>query len=64
MLFNNKEKTTSQLLEKVIMLSYWWLKAKCVNFPLGYDMRWKSPFVSLNISWFFTFCCFRWLWLL
>jgi len=50
MLFKNKEKSIPQLLDKVNMLSFIWLKTNYGNFILGYHSWWLCPFVCLDID--------------
>jgi len=49
-LFANKANTMVQLLEKVKMYSFRWLKVKNVCFPFGYHLWWQHPLVCLGIG--------------
>ncbi|RHN73183.1 putative transcription regulator mTERF family [Medicago truncatula] len=49
-LFTNKTITTVQLVEKMKMYSFRWLKAKNVCFPFGYHMWWQNPLACLGIG--------------
>lgn len=46
MVFNHKEKSMPQLLDKVKYLSLWWLKHKAGNVSLEFDGWWQRPFVA------------------
>jgi len=48
-IFNNSESFIPQLREKVKHYSYWWMKAKNVNFLFGYHCWHSSPFTCLGI---------------
>jgi len=49
-LFKNMESTAHQLLEKVKLHSFWWLKAYNATFGVSFHMWWSSPFVCLGIG--------------
>jgi hypothetical protein len=49
-LFNNVQKSTFDLLEKVKLHSLWWLKARNVNFVLGSQRWWSDPLLCLGLD--------------
>lgn len=53
--FRFKERSIMHLLDKVKLISFWWPKAKYVNFSFGYHMEWVNLLTCLGICW-----CRRW----
>jgi len=49
MIFNGKECLTTQVVDKIKLLSYQWLKAKIVDCPFNYHGWWLSPLAMLGI---------------
>jgi len=49
-LFNQKECSLVQLLDKVKYYSYWWLKANKAVFVFGEPLWWSSPLSCLGIG--------------
>lgn len=49
-LFKNTENSIPQLLDKVKLYSFWWMKVENVNFVLGYHSWWSCPFTCLSID--------------
>jgi hypothetical protein len=49
-LFQQKENTTFQLLEKVKSRSLWWLQAKKVCLAFGTHVWWSNPLLCLGIG--------------
>ena len=50
-LFNMKESSMPQLLDKVKYYSLWWLKANKAIFVFGDQLWWSSPLSCLGIGW-------------
>ncbi|GAU48175.1 hypothetical protein TSUD_369390 [Trifolium subterraneum] len=48
-LFRNSEQTLPQLLDKVKLYSYWWLKTTNINLVSNYHSWWTSPFTCLGM---------------
>jgi len=48
-IFNGKECSILQLVDKTKSLSFLWLKAKFVSFPFNYHSWWLGPFTMLGI---------------
>jgi len=38
----------TQLLDKIKLLTYWWLKAKFVTFPFDFHSWWLYPIMCLG----------------
>lgn len=49
-LFNGKECSTFQIVDKIKSLSFLWLKAKTANLSFNYHIWWLSPFSMLGIG--------------
>jgi hypothetical protein len=49
-LFRNSECTLDQLLEKVKIFSYHWMKTLNISLVTNYHSWWSSPFICLNIA--------------
>jgi len=47
--FNQKKATLDQLLDKIKLQSYWWLKANRPNFVFSYHFWWLNPLPCLGI---------------
>jgi len=47
--FHQKEVPLHQLLDKIKLQSYWWLKANRPNFAFSYDLWWLNPLPCLGI---------------
>jgi len=50
MLFNDKECSTSQIVDKIKLLIFMWLKAKFATLSFNYHAWWLSPFTMLGIG--------------
>ena len=48
-LFKNKKNSAHQLLDKVKLHSYWWMKAYDTYIGLNFNMWWSNPFVCICI---------------
>jgi len=49
-LFNSKENSPIRLLKNVKILSFWWFKAKFVNFFYGFHNWCQTPFLCVGIG--------------
>ena len=49
-LFNDKVCSIIQVVEKIKILAYSWLKVKFVSLPFNYHGWWLSPFAILDIG--------------
>jgi len=49
-LLKNKENNIHQLLVKVMLRSFWWMKATHVNFSLSFHIWLSNPFACLCID--------------
>ena len=49
-LFNDKQSTVTQVVDKIKSLTFRWLKAKYVTLPFNYHGWWLSPFTMLGIG--------------
>jgi len=49
-LFQNKENTPNQILENVKLLSFWWFKAKYVNFYYSFHNCCQNPLLCAGIG--------------
>jgi len=49
-LFKNKENSAHQLLDKVKLHSYWWVKAYNADISLNFHMWWSNQFVFIGIG--------------
>jgi len=49
-LFNDKECSTSHIVDKIKSLTFMWLKAKFITLPFNYHAWWLSPFTMLGIG--------------
>jgi len=49
-LFNDKQGTVTQVVDRIKSLTFRWLKAKYVTLPFNYHGRWLSPFTMLGIG--------------
>jgi hypothetical protein len=47
--FNNKALAPAQLTDKVIMISFQWLKANLINFVFNYHDWWRSPLSCMSL---------------
>jgi hypothetical protein len=47
--FNNKALAPAQLTDKVIMISFQWLKANLINFVFSYHDWWRSPLSCIGL---------------
>jgi len=47
-LFNNKVKSIVHMMDKVKVLSFWWMRAKSTSFSFGYRIWWHQFFVYLS----------------
>ena len=47
--FRQQEDSLQTLLDKIKLQSYWWLKAKRINFASTYHMWWLNPLACLGI---------------
>ena len=57
-IFNGKECSTYQIVDKIKSLSFLWLKAKLANHSFNYHVWWLSPFTmltSVNVTSFSVF---------
>jgi len=50
MISKNTKSTAHQLIDKIKLLSFWWLKAKYVSFVCCYHNWWLSPLICLGIA--------------
>jgi len=48
--FNEKQCSIQQVVDKIKSLTYMWLKGKLVNLSLNYHGWWSSPFTVLGIG--------------
>ena len=48
--FENRDYTVYQLVEKVKLHSFWWMKATNISIRHNFHMWWSSPFVCLGIG--------------
>lgn len=55
-IFNQKEEQLQQLLDKIKLLSFWWLKTKYFNFPFDYHIRWLNPLLCRSFALCFSLC--------
>jgi hypothetical protein len=56
LLFRNSAKSLIQLLDKVKLYSFWWLKAKNINLLVNLHSWWSSPLFCLISTNFVTYC--------
>jgi hypothetical protein len=49
-IFNAKESSIMQVVDKIKSLTYRWLKEKLVTLPFNYHGRWLRPFTVLGIG--------------
>jgi len=49
-LFKNKENFIHQLLDKVKLHSYWWVKTYNADIDLNFHMQWSNSFVCMGTS--------------
>jgi len=47
--FNQKKATLDQLLNKIRLQSYWWIKANRPSFVFSYHFLWLNPLPCLGI---------------
>jgi len=50
MIFNNKVELIHDLVDKVKLLSFWWLKTKHIFFACSYHSWWLNPLICLDIG--------------
>jgi len=48
--FHNQEESLRQLLHKIKLQSYWWLKTNRINIPFTYHLWWLNPLACLGIT--------------
>jgi hypothetical protein len=49
-LFQNKENSLTEILENIKLLSFWWFKAKSVNFYYSFHNWCQNPFLCAGID--------------